>query len=280
MDIATAVRRCHWGCCMEDNQTILLEFVERLHASGDIDSQFDALEHAVQQLGFEQVSFTYVPDLLNRLLANLSPVFKLSRNYRVDFIEHYQASHFGQHDFTIKKIARGELDPVHWWEMARQQRLSPEEQHVIEVARQDYGLRHGITIPVFADGENIAGVSVTSSEPDHPFDLLYQERVRILSLIARLFSDRVLQHPQNRALFFKPFLNGLSATEKSVLKLLAQGNNLKSIANHLQLDYKYLANNVIASLRRKFGDVSRDQLMYQAGKIEFDRLINTPQNAE
>lgn len=258
---------------MENNQTILMGFVERLYAASDIDSLFNALEWAVKQLGFDHVSYTYVPDLLNRLLGDLSPVFKLSEAYPVDFIDQYAACNFGQHDFTIKKISQGEQAPVRWWDMAGQ--LDAKEKNVIQVARQDYGLRHGITIPVLSDGGSIAGVSVTSGENDMLFDLLYHERVRTLALIARMFSDRALQLPRNRAIFYKPFLSGLSATEKAVLSKLAQGGHLKSIAGELQLDYKYLANTVIASLRKKFGDVSRDQLMYQAGKIEFEQLFNT-----
>ena len=93
---------------MENNQTILMGFVERLYAASDIDSLFNALEWAVKQLGFDHVSYTYVPDLLNRLLGDLSPVFKLSEAYPVDFIDQYAACNFGQHDFTIKKISQGE----------------------------------------------------------------------------------------------------------------------------------------------------------------------------
>ncbi len=258
---------------MENNQTILMEFAERLYAASDIDALFDALERAVGQLGFEHVSYTYVPDVLNRLLGDLSPVFKLSREYPVDFIDQYAACNFGQHDFTIKKIAQGEQTPVRWWDMAKQ--LNAMEKNIIEVARQDYGLNQGITIPVFSDGYSIAGVSVTSRDSGSQFDFLYQERIRTLTLIARMFSDRALLLPRNRAIFYAPFLNNLSATEKAVLSRLANGAHLKAIASELQLDYKYLANTVLASLRRKFGDVSRDQLLYQAGKMEFEQFFPT-----
>lgn len=257
---------------MESNQIVLLGFVERLYAANDIDSLFSSLEWAVAQLGFEHVSYTYVPDLLNRLLGDLSPVFKLSQDYPTHFIDQYAASNFGEHDFTIKKILQGEQEPVRWWELVRE--LNSEEKFIIQVARQDYGLRQGITIPVFSDGASMAGVSITSGETDHLFNLLYHERIKTLTLISRMFSDRALQIPRNRAVFYAPFLNGLSATEKSVLSMLAEGIHLKTIASQLQLDYKYLANAVISSLRRKFGDLSRDQLMYQAGRIEFDKLIN------
>lgn len=260
---------------MDDNQAVLLGFVERLFSASDIDTMFDALEQAASGLGFEHVSFTYIPDFLNRQLCDLAPVFKLSRQYPVEFIDQYAACNFGQHDFTIKKITQGEMETVRWWEMARQ--LAPQEKYVIEVARQDYGLRHGITIPVFSEAGAIAGVSVTCNETDQLFDRLCQERINTLTQIARMFSDRALQLPRHRAEFYRPFLDKLSSTEKAVLSRLAQGGNLKTISRDLQLDYKYLANTVIASLRRKFGNVTRDKLLYEAGRIEFDKLINQAQ---
>lgn len=258
---------------MDACQQILVNFAEKLYASEDIDTLFRELELAANQLGFEHISYTYVPDLLRRLLTELSPVFKLSSNYRTEFIEHYNQCNFGQHDFTIKRIAQMASEPINWWEEASQRNLSVEEKNIIEVAREDYGLRHGVTIPVFSDGSSIAGVSVTSGEKDPLFALLYQERVKYMTLIARMFSDRVLQLPQTRAHFLEPFLNLLSATEKNVLMLLSRGDNLKAIASELKLDYKYLANTVISSLRRKFGDIPRDQLLYQAGLIGFDQLF-------
>lgn len=256
---------------MVDHTTILNDFLQRLHNETDIDALFEALEQAVKQLGFEHVSYCYIPDILNRLLGDLSPVFKLSSQYPVDFIDEYEACHFGQHDFTIKKITQGEQTPVRWWEMAAQ--MDRKEKHIIEVARADYGLRQGITIPVFSDGRTIAGVSVKNSESDRLFDLQYRERIKTLTLISRLFSDRALQTPRNRSIFYKPFLNSLSTTEQAVLTLLADGRHLKSIAVQLQLDYKYIANTVMASLRKKFGNVTRDQLMYLAGQMEFTDLV-------
>lgn len=262
---------------MDGNQAVLLGFVERLFSASDIDAMFEALEQAAIQLGFEHVSFTYIPDFLNRQLNNLAPVFKLSQHYPVEFINQYAACNFGQHDFTIKKITRGDMATVRWWEMARQ--LAPQEKYVIEVARQDYGLRHGITIPVFSEAGAIAGISVTCSEADQLFDRLCQERIATLTQIARMFSDRALQLPRHRAAFYRPFLERLSSTEKAVLSRLAQSHNLKTISRDLQLDYKYLANTVIASLRRKFGNVTRDKLMYEAGRIEFDKLVDHAQKS-
>ena len=258
---------------MQDTKITLHEFIEALYAAQDLDSAFQALECAVLKLGFEHLSYTYIPDQLNRLLSQLSPVFKLSSQYRTDFIDHYQDANFGQHDFTIKKMTQGELTPISWWDTAKQEPLEQKELNVIEVARNEYGLRHGVTIPVYAAGGSVAGLSVTSPEQDKLFALLYEDRIGTLTLIARMFSDRVLQLPANRALFFNPFLDQFSSTEKQVLTLLAQGSQLKQIAFQLQLDYKYLSNAVIPSLRKKFGNVTRDQLMYEAGRIQFADML-------
>ncbi len=70
-----------------------------------------------------------------------------------------------------------------------------------------------------------------------------------------------------------PFLQKLTAMEKSVLKKLSQGCAPKAIAYELNSTQKYV-NNVIAILRVKFGGITRDQLLYAAGLIAFDESVD------
>jgi hypothetical protein len=257
---------------MDLTDRVLIEFINEIDTATDLDTHFEALEKAVAALGFENVSYTYVPSVLGNSLQRYAPVFKLSRFYNMAFIEHYSQEMFAQHDFTIKRIQSGDLRPMNWWEEADRKVLDSNEKHVIEVARQDYGIRHGISLPTFSDGASIAGVSVTSPDSDHHFDLLYTERLDTMRKIARIFSDRVLIMPQNRASFLLPILERLSQTEKMLLQKLSQGKVLKTAATEIGIGHRY-AGDVVERLRGKLGNISREQLLYIAGMLEFSKLL-------
>jgi DNA-binding CsgD family transcriptional regulator len=257
---------------MPNLQELQMEFCDALYSATDLDSMFAALEKAVLAMGFDNLSYTFVPGALSQRLDGLSPIFKVSRCYNTRFIEHYSAAGFGRDDFTIKRITKGDMKPMVWWQEAGEGRLSNSELNVIAVARH-YGIHQGISIPTFTDGYNIAGVSVTREEPDRGFDQLWQERGDLLRKMALMFSEHALHQNEVRAVFMSPILNALSHTEKKVLNRLARGGSLKAISQELQLDYKYVVNSVIKSLRKKFGNITRDALMYEAGVLNLAQLL-------
>lgn len=264
---------------MPQLQQVFLEFCETLYSATDIDTMFNALEKAVLAMGFDNLSYTFIPGALGRSLNQLSPIFRISKSYNAKFIQHYSEARFGKDDFTIKRITSGDLTPMVWWREAEERRLAKSELEVITVAREDYGIHQGISVPAFSDGYNIAGVSVTREEVDRGFDQLYEERGEYLRKMSLMFSDRVLCTTEARAIFLAPLLRTLSSTEKHVLSSLAKGSNLKAVCQELDLDYKYVANSVIKNLRKKFGDVTRDTLMYEAGLLNLADLIAGERNS-
>jgi len=261
-----------WGQFMDIRDKVLLDFINEIDTAIDLDTHFLALENAATALGFENVSYTYMPSVLGNSLQQYAPVFKLSRRYNTAFIERYSQEMFAQHDFTIKRIRGGDLRPMSWWEEEGRKALCSEERHVIEVAREEYGIRHGLSLPTFSDGASIAGVSVTSPDSDHHFELLDAERRETMRKIARLFSDRVLVMPQNRASFLLPILERMSLTEKLLLQKLSQDKTLKTASAEIGISYRH-AGNVIERLRSKLGNISRDQLLYIAGLLEFSNPL-------
>jgi len=259
---------------MSSLQQVFLDFCDDLYACRDVDGMFAALEKAVQAMGFDNLSYTYVPGALGQSLTQLAPIFKLSRTYNTRFIQHYSEAKFGKDDFTIKRIMQGDLTPMVWWEEAGDKRLTQSELEVIAVAREDYGICHGVSVPTFTDRRSIAGVSVTREETDASFDQLWRERGDYLRKMSIMFSDRVLCMTEVKALFMAPILQSLSPTEKQVLCELAKGRNVKAVCQELHLDYKYVANSVLKSLRKKFGNVTRDTLMYEAGLLNITHLMD------
>lgn len=253
---------------MQNNESVLADFLENIGLATNINDMFATLERAAILLGFDNISYTYVPSVIGNNLYQLSPIFLISQSYETKFISHYVSEKLGQDDFTIKRIKNGDMTPMNWWEEAEMKTLSHKEQKVIEIARSDYGIRHGITIPTYSNNNGIAGVSVTSSESNDVFSLLCKERLTIIKAISQIFNDRVLISPEIRHNFMTPFLQKLTDTEKSVLKQLSRGIAPKKIAHELNSSQKYV-NNVISILRVKFGGITRDQLLYAAGLIAF-----------
>ena len=251
--------------------SILLDFIKAADSTNDIDTLFKALEKAALDLGYDTISYTYIPSCLVETIPQFSPIFKISQSFDTRFIEHYATENFAAHDFTIKRINEGSLEPMVWWDEANKGILSRKEKRVIDVARTDYGMRHGISIPTYSNRSDMAGVSLTSSESDHHFLLLRTESLAAIRNISRIFSDRVLAIPHVNNVFLAPLLASLSATEKLILQGLCKGASLKIVACELNISHKY-AGNVVESLRRKLGNISRDRLLYIAGLIEFHSL--------
>ena len=259
---------------MHKLESVLTDFLEKIGLATNINDMFAALERAAISLGFDNISYTYVPSVIGNNLYQLSPIFLISQSYETKFISHYVSEKLGQDDFTIKRIKHGDMTPMNWWGEAKMKTLTHKEQKVIEIARNDYGIRHGITIPTYSSNKGIAGISVTSSESNEVFSLLCKERLKTIKAISQIFNDRVLISPEILNNFMHPFLQKLTDTEKAVLKKLSQGVAPKKIAHDLNSSQKYV-NNVIAILRIKFGGITRDQLLYAAGLMAFDELVDS-----
>jgi DNA-binding CsgD family transcriptional regulator len=250
---------------------VLLDFITAIDSANDVNTLFEVLEKAALDLGYDTISYTYIPSLVGEAIPQFSPIFKISQSYDTGFIEHYTTENFAAHDFTIKRIKEGDLKPMVWWDEASKDRLSRKEKRVIEVARADYGMRHGISIPTYSNKSDMAGVSVTSNESDHHFSLLCTESLDTMRKISRIFSDRVLAMPHVNNIFLAPLLTNLSATERRILQGLCKGMSLKVVACEINITHKY-AGNVVESLRSKLGNISRDRLLYIAGLMEFHNL--------
>ena len=259
---------------MQSNTQLFLDFSAQLYKTASIDDMFALLEQSIVALGFDNVSYTYLPRVLATSDLSIAPVFKISTDYNRDFIEHYSKAGFAKHDFTIKRILKGDLSPIDWWQEQNNQQLSSEESEVIRVAREDYQIRNGLSLPTFSDGYSLAGLSLVSEANDTAFAKLCRESTDIAHQMAFMFSDRVLNRADFYGLFYQPFTNQLSNTEKRVLIGLSEGLNVKEIAENIGRDYKYISNFVLDRLRKKFGNVSRDKLLFEAGANRIDQLLN------
>ena len=257
---------------MRKQDVVLLDFIDSMDAAESLDKLFDVLDKAISELGFDGATYTFIPSLINEALNQFTPVFLKSESYEQKFIEHYTEANFADQDFTIKRITHGDMRCIDWWHEAESKTISAREKHVIEVARHDYMLTSGATLPAYNGSKGAAGISIISSDKSNVFTLRYNDNLATLKKITRLFNDRVLSSTEHQLSFTLPFIRTLSQTERKVLSMLASGMHLKKIADSLNITYKY-AGNVVERLREKFGSVSRERLLYIAGLMNFSELI-------
>ncbi|MCG8311898.1 MAG: autoinducer binding domain-containing protein [Pseudomonadales bacterium] len=258
---------------MDNDQLILLDFVAALQVSDKVEDLFATLERSVVALGFDGISYTYVPQVIADTLEKTSPVFFTSGSYSSAFINHYGEANLGAQDFTIKRIASGDMSQIHWWHEVENRTLSRFEKRVLEIMRYDYQMTNGISIPTLSSEAALAGVSLFSGERGTDFDLLYREKAQALQVISRIFHDRVHGDTHYKFRFYEPFLNQITNGEKRILAMLAKGIQPKAIAIELEVTEKYV-NNVTGKLKDKFNVKSRNELLYVAGNINFIELYD------
>ncbi len=254
------------------HRLIIADFIEAIDRATSLDAMFNALELAAYRMGFEGIAYTYAPALIVDSLGSNTPVFKVSESYSPQFIQHYSEELFAESDFTIKRILSGDLTPMNWWKEVSDKTITKQETRVLQVARTDYHLTNGLSVPTYAQSGSIAGVSVISSDQSYMFEKLCADSVDSLQKISRIFSNRVIGDGRCRNFFLASFLNGLSPTQKSILKGLAKGEHLKQISSRLNISYKY-SFNVVDQLKEKFGQVNREQLMYIAGVLQIEEML-------
>ncbi|MBN3561089.1 autoinducer binding domain-containing protein [Aliamphritea spongicola] len=242
---------------------LLADFVLGLESASDVQACFDLLAKTSETLGFSGLVYTSIATGVAPLEAR-GPLFFRSDGFSDAFLSHYQEADFASQDFTIKRIMDDDLQAVNWWREAGAGRLSADEQEVIDVARYDYGMTHGLSVPLLKNDHHMAGCSVVSDDNNETFSQLLDERLGLLKTILRLFHDRVYASPEFQAQLYLPLLQQLNSTERTVLRFLASGLPLKSIEAVAGISPSY-AGNVRTVLFRKLGVKNVSELAYIVG---------------
>jgi len=224
---------------------------------------FKVLEKHVEALEFAGLVYSLMPIGLNAL-ANDGPVFLASSNFSPAFLDHYLNANFAADDFTIKRILKGDLNTIDWWSEERKGKLLTQEQQVIQVARTDYNITNGISIPTLSTLQHIAGASIISEENNPCFAMLLDERLLMLQAIINLFHQRIYCNLECRKTFYLPLLNQLTDREKRVLQFTGTGQAYKAIDERYAISASS-ASNVRSDLFKMFGVKNVSELAYIAG---------------
>lgn len=150
-------------------------------------------------------------------------------NYPKHFLTQYGEQDLAQRDFTIKEINQGNLSPIDWWHYARAAKLERREQQVIEIARHDYGIVNGYSIPTMSDERGVAGASLISFDRSDHSEIELPGRLRQATFYIREFHHQVMLADDFNMHFKSPLLDQFTPTERLIIEQLRCGTTAKKI---------------------------------------------------
>jgi len=253
--------------------SVILDFVSRIDHCKDFDQCFHELTFAAEKLGFDGVLYTYLPRLFTDENVDFQPIMRVSENYGADYLQHYQEHNYIAYDHMVAAAQGGENRIADWFYDAEQIPLTGKPLEVLETARK-FGIRNGLSFPTFLSDQVFAGASFICRKDDAFFKSVCRPNAQLIRVLAEIFHYKVIAEQHYQEVFIGPFLAQLSATKLKILKLLATGQRPKQIASELGNTIKY-TQNLIGEIRKDFGNVPRDRLMYLVGVLNIERLLKS-----
>ena len=253
---------------MSNIRLIVADYVWELYAQETLEERFKVYEKYVGILKFDTAIYTFVPKLA--LGDELPPnIFLRTSDYPTDFLDHYVSEGLERYDFTVRNMIDGDMSVKDWRVSELKQQITPEEADLLLLAKEDYGLNNGLSIPLMNKSIGGSAVSVTSLEKDAAFNQLKEENLEALIHCTRLFHDASLTDIQQLPLNSLSFLLDLTEKERGLLRHLASGKPLKNVTYSIDVASYGVASNMLNILRERFGKkVTRDQLMYLVGLLD------------
>ncbi|GJL76865.1 autoinducer binding domain-containing protein [Nitrosomonas sp.] len=153
---------------------------------------FTALKNVSLLLGFDRISYTFIPLVIGKKLNQLSPVYLISQPYENKNLVRYTSKNLKQDDLTIKRIKNGNTAPMVWRAEEKEKKIIGSDYKVCKIDKCDSSIVHGVTIPTHHSQNGVAGVSLTNSGKAKKLPLICKERLELIRAIAQVFNDRML----------------------------------------------------------------------------------------
>lgn len=233
--------------------------------------EFAKLTKDIEDLGFHGVLYSFYPRPMY-LSSTVQPVLHYS-GALAPFVAHYIENNYGNRDFVLRLALEERIKPVDWWEEIRLGGISPEERAVTEDAKQNFGIYHGLSIPVLSGSFAIAGISVISKDTSlSHFQTLKQQHKKQLFALAENYHAKMMNSKEELRFFLRPLLENLNDTQIKVLRYVMTGKPMKSILHTYGITHKY-AEKVLLNIRKEFGNISTNELMYFLGMINMHEYL-------
>ena len=255
------------------HRALLGDYLVDLYGASSPEAEFQITVRYVTQLGFDGLLYCYIPSLLVDKKLAFDPVFNVSDSYSAQFLTHYEEAGFAEHDFAIKRVVTGQADIIDWWQEEKRNTINDQEKEVILVAREDYGIRNGITLPTMINNVGFAGASLISESSTPGFSLLSNESLATAKIIVQTYHNKLFNSPRSQQKFILPVLDRLNDTDRKVLKYLIRHKTMSRVKDVTGVSFHY-ANRVVERLRSKLGDISRNELVYYAGLLNLLEFLD------
>ena len=241
----------------------VVEFLVALNNSDKLEDAFNHLAILVTKLRFDAVAYSAIPRSLGQP-GMFQPVFLSSKDFSKGFLTHYAEAGFWESDFTIDRIGRGIMSPMHWGKELSGSVMDSGQQDVIRLAQSDYHIRNAITIPTRSDQHVIAGATVISSEPRSQFDSLLANHLSILQYSIFHFHQFVFYRTSTSTVFYQPLLNSFTPAERALISFIASGRPLKQSKEITGISQSRAAN-ILSSLYDRMGVSNAAELCFLVG---------------
>lgn len=256
------------------------DFAYELYLTKTYSEAFSLLDEYTLSLGYESVSYSFIPKLLLDGSSVRQPIFSVSDNFNHRFLNHYTEAQLYEHDYIINSIKKGCTSTLHWYQNLKHKKLTRKQGHVLNIMKNDYQIENGLTIPTATD-KGIAGVSVTSDESDRLFEQLNKENYIRLFSASNMFHGYVMTMERRMGYFAQSIHAPLTVMERQVLKHLLHGLSVPKISVEVHRSRGYIEK-LVRSIRIKIGGedvdcrplLTKEELIHLCGKmyIEYDLL--------
>lgn len=251
------------------NKQFQCDFINELYAGRSFNERFIIYDKYVKKLGFEAVAYSLMPRMQLESCFKVDLVFHCSDSFSTDFLDHYTTEQLIQDDFTVRRICNNILLPMDWREYELTKQLRPKEESLIKLAREDYGINNGLSIPTMNNEAGFSGASIVSSEKDASFKKLKRENADALAFITHRFHESNFKSSKLPREFVTPFLERLTPNEFGILSHLASGQHFQKIENSIKIaSYKVASNALRNLINNKFNSITKERLMYLCGQID------------
>ena len=107
---------------------------------------------------------------------------------------------------------------------------------------------------------------------DAEFQALKKKSLPELTTLASNYHSRIIMSEEDMRFFIEPLLKRLNDTKKKVLKHLLSNQPMKTISETEGISHKY-AEKVILKMRKEFGDISTNELLYILGMVHIHQYL-------
>ncbi|MGV6810274.1 MAG: autoinducer binding domain-containing protein [bacterium] len=252
-----------------NHSQLIGDFVTEMYQAQTFEARFNIYGRYIQKLHFDYAVYAYLPKINGAKKSPIitQPLFKMTDEYPKDFVQEYAHRHFEKDDITIKAYNKNKTNPIDWWQYHKNNDMTAQELEVIQVARRDYGMENGLSIPTLQDSRGLAAASVVSTEKGQSYQRLKQENFTTLVYLTKLFHSIVFNEPSSYRAFLPMAFQTLSEKEKRVLQHLVNGYGLKVLEDYTGISQRY-GDKLIVKMRKKLGGLSTQQLVYYTGVFD------------